>query len=60
MIWIPLPKDGHYAMQRDTCRVNPDWGAELEDRGGAIEGDILDEIILAQGPDVMFEVSSSS
>ena len=47
-------------MQRDTCRVNPDWGAELEDRGGAIEGDILDEIILAQGPDVMFEVSSSS
>ena len=56
LVWIPLPQDDHYAMQRYTCQVNPDWGDELDDRGGAIEGDILDEVVLAQGPDVMFEV----
>lgn len=53
-MWICLPDDDHYAIDKATCIPNPDWGEELDDRGG---GSFLPESVLAQGPDVMFEGS---
>ena len=55
LVWICLPDDDHYAVERASCIPNPDWGDEFDDRGGALF-DSLPEFVLAEGPDVMFEV----